>query len=160
MRKNFQEWQETVPSDITQDPLWKLDVYRMALFASEIGWQDVITLYKNLLTRNLSSQLIRALDSVSANLAEGYSRSTGKDCACFMEYALGSARESRDWYYKSRCVLREEVVNHRINLLTQIGKILSVLVPAQRSKGIREGQSDYNNTTSDSLIIDTEVPLP
>ena len=156
---NFQEWQETVPSDITQDPLWKLDVYRMALFASEIGWQDVTTLHKNQLTRDLSSQLIRALDSISANIAEGYSRSTGKDRARFMEYALGSARESRDWYYKSRRVLREEVVNHRINLLTQIVKILSVLVPTQRKKGIREEQAEYN-TISDNLDLDTEVPMP
>jgi len=156
---NYQEWQETVPSDITQDPLWKLDVYRMALFASEIGWQDVTILYKNPLTRDLSTQLIRALDSVSANLAEGYSRSTGKDRARFMEYALGSARESRDWYYKARRVLREEVVNHRINLLTQIVKILSVLVPIQRKKGIREEHSEYN-TISDGSNFNTEVPMP
>jgi four helix bundle protein len=156
---NFQEWQETVPSDITQDPLWKLDVYRMALFASEIGWQDVTTLHKNQLTRDLSSQLIRALDSISANIAEGYSRSTGKDRARFMEYALGSARESRDWYYKAKRVLREEVIDHRINLLTQIVKILSVLVPTQRKKGIREEQPEYN-TISDSLDLNTEVPTP
>jgi four helix bundle protein len=156
---NFQEWQEAVPSNITQDPLWKLDIYRMALFASEIGWQDVSTLYKTPLTRDLSSQLIRTLDSISANIAEGYSRSTGKDRARFMEYALGSARESRDWYYKSRRVLREEVINHCINLLTQIVKILSVLVPIQRKKGIREEQAEYN-TTSDSLNLDAEVPMP
>jgi four helix bundle protein len=156
---NYQEWQETVPGDITQDPLWKLDVYRMALFASEIGWQDVTTLHKNHLTRDLSSQLIRALDSISANIAEGYSRSTGKDRARFMEYALGSARESRDWYYKSRRILKEEVVSHRINLLTQIVKILSVLVPTQRKEGIREEQVKYN-TIPDGLNFDTEVPMP
>ena len=154
---NYQEWQDKVPSDITQDPLWKLEVYRMSLFASEIGWQYVTALYKNSLTRDLSSQLIRALDSISANIAEGYSRSTGKDRARFMEYALGSAREFRDWYYKSRRVLREEVVSHRINLLTQIVKILSVLVPTQRKKGIREEQAEYN---TDSLNLDNEVPLP
>jgi four helix bundle protein len=156
---NFQEWQETVPNDTTQDPLWKLDVHRMALFASEIGWQDATALYKNPLTRDLSSQLVRALDSISANFAEGYSRSTVKDRARFMEYALGSARESRDWYYKSRRVLREEVVNHRINLLTQIVKILSVLVPIQRKKSIREEQAEYD-TLSDSHYLDAEVPLP
>jgi len=156
---NYQEWQETVLNDITQYPLWKLEVYRMSLFAPEIGWQDVNTLHKYPLTRDLSSQLIRALDSISANIAEDYSRSTGKDRARFMEYALGSARESRDWYYKSRRVLREEVVNHRINLLTQIVKILSILVPTQRKKGIREEQAEYE-ITSDSTVLSTEVLMP
>jgi four helix bundle protein len=50
----------------------------------------------------LSDQLYEAVGSVSANLAEGYSRGTGKDRARFYEYALGSARESRDWYFKAR----------------------------------------------------------
>lgn len=156
---NYQEWQQSVPSDMTEDPLWKLDVYRMALFASEIGWKDVAALNKNALTRDLSTQLIRALDSISANIAEGYSRSTGKDRARFMEYALGSARESRDWYYKARRVLREEVVNHRINWLTQIIKMLSVFVPKQRQKGIREEQAPYNSS-DEKALFDSEVPLP
>ena len=50
-------------------------------------------------TIGLADQLYRSLGSIGANLAEGYSRGTGKDRAHFYEYALGSARESRDWYY-------------------------------------------------------------
>jgi hypothetical protein len=30
----YAEWLETVPSEITNDPIWKLEVYRLALFAS------------------------------------------------------------------------------------------------------------------------------
>ena len=48
---NYQEWQKTIPSDITQDPLWKLEVYRLALFVSDISWQDAIVLSKNPLTQ-------------------------------------------------------------------------------------------------------------
>ncbi|MFQ5594528.1 MAG: four helix bundle protein, partial [Anaerolineae bacterium] len=51
-------------------------------------------------TLGLSDQLYRALVSISSNIAEGYSRGTGKGRAQFYEYALGSARESRDWYFK------------------------------------------------------------
>lgn len=64
-------------------------------------------------TRSLSDQLYWALGSVSANVAEGYGRGTAKDRAHFYEYALGSARESRDWYYKARHVLGNAVVEHR-----------------------------------------------
>lgn len=38
---NFAEWLIDVPSEITNDPIWKLEVYRLALFAGDISWQDV-----------------------------------------------------------------------------------------------------------------------
>ena len=158
---NYPDWQKTVPDDITQDPLWKLEVYRLGLFIADISWQDAIVLNKNSLTRNLADQLYRATCSISANIAEGYSRSTGKDRARFLEYSLGSAREARDWYYKSHHTLKEDVVKHRINLLTQIIKILSVLTPNQRQKGIREEQASYETSPQSSdFNLDSEIPLP
>ena len=158
---NYPDWQKTVPDDITQDPLWKLEVYRLGLFVADIAWQDALTLNKNSLTRSLADQLYRAVGSVSANIAEGYSRSTGKDRARFLEYSLGSAREARDWYYKSHHSLKEEVVKHRINILTQIIKMLSVLTPNQRKKGIREEQATYDTSPQSSdFNLDSEIPLP
>jgi four helix bundle protein len=157
----YDEWQAGVPDDIKGDSLWKLEAYRLALFSSDLAWQDALALNKSPLTRNLADQLYRAVCSVSANIAEGYSRSTGRDRARFLEYSLGSAREARDWYYKSRHTLKEEVIKHRINLLTQIIKILSVLTPNQRQKGIHEEQAVYKTDTSSSdLNVDSEIPLP
>lgn len=75
---NYQDWQKTVPADITQDPLWKLDVYRLGLFVSDIAWKDALTLSRHSLTRDLADQLYQAVCSISANIAEGYSRSTAK----------------------------------------------------------------------------------
>ena len=156
----YDEWQAGVPAEIKGDPLWKLEVYRLGLFVSDIAWQDALVLNKTLLTRDLADQLYRAVCSISANIAEGYSRSTGKDRARFLEYSLGSAREARDWYYKSRHTLKEEVSNHRINLLTQIIKMLNVLTPHQRQKGIREEQPEYNMSQSSTFSLDSEVPIP
>ena len=158
---NYTDWQKTVPDDITQDPLWKLEVYRLGLFVSDIAWQDALALSKTVLTRDLANQLYRAVCSISANIAEGYSRSTGKDRARFFEYSLGSAREARDWYYKSRHTLKEEIVKHRINILTQISKMLNVLTPHQRQKGIREEKAEYliSPQLSD-FSLDAEIPLP
>jgi four helix bundle protein len=140
----YDEWQAGVPDEIKGDSLWNLEVYRLGLFVADISWQDALALSKMPLTRDLANQLYRAVCSISANIAEGYSRSTGKDRARFLEYSLGSAREARDWYYKSRHTLKEEVVKHRINFLTQIIKMLSVLTPHQRQKGIREEQTTYD----------------
>ena len=155
----YVEWQAGVPDEIKSDSLWKLEVYRLGLFAADIAWQDALALNKNPLTRGLADQLYRAVCSISANIAEGYSRSTGKDRARFLEYSLGSARESRDWYFKSRHTLKEEVVKHRIDLLTQIIKMLSILTPNQRQKGIREEQAEYVILQSSNFNIDLETPL-
>lgn len=158
---NCQEWLTTVPPEITQDPLWKLEVYRMGLFVAEIGWEDVIILNKNNLTRDAADQIIRSLDSISANIAEGYSRSTGKDRARYFEYALGEAREARDRYFKARRVLKQEVVLHRMKLLTQIVKMLNAFVPVQRKHGIREEKGVYVTLSkSENEILHSQIPMP
>ena len=156
----YAEWQASVSDEIKGDSLWKLEAYRLGLFAAEIAWQDALVLNKTPLTRGLADQLYRAVCSISANIAEGYSRSTGKDRARFLEYSLGSAREARDWYFKSHHTLKEEVIKHRMDLLTQIIKMLSVLTPNQRQKGIREEQTEYIISQSSDFNIDLETPLP
>jgi len=93
---NYGEWEKAVPEEIKGDSLWKVEAYRLGLFIADVGWYDVTKLLRDKRTLGLSDQLYRALGSISANLAEGYSRGTGRDRARFYEYALGSARESRD----------------------------------------------------------------
>ena len=142
---NFNEWVSSLPKDITDDSLWKMEAYRLALFATEVGWYDVTELMKDKRTIGTSDQLYRSLGSISANIAEGYSHHTGKARAQYYQYALGSARESRDWYYKAHHILKNEVINHRIALLTQVIKILLVMVPQQRGKTLtlREERAGY-----------------
>lgn len=157
----YTEWLGTVPSEITNDPIWKLEVYRLALFASDIGWSDVLALSKHNLMRSVADQLHRSLGSISANLTEGYSRSKGLDRARFIEISLGSARESRDWYYKSRHVLTAEVVKHRMELVTRIISMLAPLISHQRKNAIREVQAEYNTSPQPSDIwLHSEIPLP
>jgi four helix bundle protein len=140
---NYKEWEGTVHETIAGDALWRVQAYRLALFAADIGWEDVVSLARDRRTRALSDQLYRALGSVSANIAEGYSRGTGKDRVRFYEYALGSARESRDWYYKARHVLDDAVIEHRLSLQTQIIRLLLKMVPDQRQRRIREENIPY-----------------
>ncbi|MBE0683310.1 MAG: four helix bundle protein [Anaerolineales bacterium] len=155
----YVEWQAGVPDDIKGDSLWKLEVYRLGLFVADIAWQDALVLNKTSLTRGLADQLYRAVCSISANIAEGYSRSTGKDRARFLEYSLGSARESRDWYYKSKQVLSPEVIKHRMGLTTHIIAMLTSMIPHQRKNAIREEQAPYPTQPSTSSI-DSEIPMP
>ena len=139
----YDEWEKTVPEIIKADSLWQVAAYRLALFLADLGWRDASKLVQDRRTIGLSDQLYRAVGSISANVAEGYSRGTGKDRARFYEYALGSARESRDWYFKGRYILGESVTQHRLQLLTEVIRLLLTMVPQQRSHVVREEGVEY-----------------
>lgn len=139
----YASWEEGVPAEMREDQLWTLTCYRYALFAMDIGWRDVTKLSQDTRTRAVSSQLYRALGAISANLAEGYGRDVGRDSARFYEYALGSAREVRNWYYGARHILGDEVLAHRMDLLTQIVRLLITMVRKQRGRSVREDAPEY-----------------
>lgn len=157
----YAEWLITVPPEITSDPIWKLEVYRLALFAGDIGWHDAQAISKNNLMWSVADQLHRALGSISANLTEGYSRSKGLDRARFFEISLGSARESRDWYYKSRHALSAEVIEHRMGLTTHIISMLVPMISHQRKNALREKRAKYDTSPqSTDFSHDLEIPMP
>lgn len=157
---NYKEWENLVPETIRADSLWKMAAYRLALFLADIGWYDVTKLMQDRRTIGLSDQLYRSLGSISANLAEGYSRGTGKDRARFYEYALGSARESRDWYFKARYVLGEAVVEHRLQLLAEIIRLLLTMTSPQRGHTLREETAIYQTNKDDTYPnLPTEINL-
>jgi four helix bundle protein len=158
---NYAAWIMTVPSEITDDPIWKLEVYRLALFAGDIGWHDALALSKNKLMYGVADQLHRSLGSISANLTEGYSRSKGLDRARFFEYSLGSARESLEWYYKSRHIFGEEITRHRPGLHTKIVSRLASMIPHPRKNAIQEKQAEYDTSPQSSdFSHDSEIPMP
>lgn len=149
---NYEEWEKSIPAEITNDSLWKMKAYRLGLFAADVGWHDATKLMQDKRTLELSNQLYRALGSISANLAESYSRGTGRDRARFYEYALGSARESRDWYYKGKHVLGPVVTTHRLNFLTQVIRLLLTMVPQQRQVIVHETQHVYKTENTKPIL--------
>lgn len=156
--RTYQEWDISVPEEIKQDSLWRVTAYRLSLLVGDLGWEDVKRISGTRYLWGIADQLYRALGSISANIAEGYSRSTGKDRARFYEYALGSARESREWYFKARHVLSGEVHDHRVALLTRIVQLLLTTIPRQRRAGIRETTEAYDSADTMAWLLDTEIP--
>ncbi len=152
----YNDWIKSVPKAITDDTLWKMKVYRLSLFLGDIGWNDISVLYKDGRTKSLSNQLYRALGSISSNIAEGYSMGTGKNRARYYEYALGSTRETRDWYYKGRHILGNEIIEHRFLILTEIIKLLLTMVPDQRNYSVNEKTEDYITGIHDAPILNNE----
>ncbi|HEY1788313.1 MAG TPA: four helix bundle protein [Verrucomicrobiae bacterium] len=158
---NYKDWLATAPKEISEDALWRMEVYRLALFAGDLPWRDATKLMQDRRTIKLSDQLFAAVGSISSNFAEGYSRSSHKDQARFYEYALGSARESRNWYFGGRFSLSEEVSSHRIGFLTQIIRQLLKIIPEERGYVLKEEPSIYSSPEGASLdCLFQNIPMP
>jgi four helix bundle protein len=133
----FDDWMSEGPDEIKLDSAWKIEAYRLALFLADLSWKDFDLVAKHPKAREHSDQLLRAASKISANVIEGYSRDTGKARSTFYEYAVGSARETRDWYFKVRHAMRSTVVEHRIDLCTQIVKLCLTMCANERQKNRR-----------------------
>lgn len=112
-------------------------VYQLGFALLDEAWDDALKLSRHRVTEKVATQLYSAVGSIPANLAEGYSRSSGRDRARLFEYALGSGRESAVWYKAGCPVLGSEVVNQRQNTLEEIGRLLSAAIPRERDRLIR-----------------------
>jgi four helix bundle protein len=158
----YKNWVKEVPDEITNDSLWNMKVYRHALFLADVAWEDIQQLSKNKLLLGACDQLFRSAGLVSANTSEGYSKKSKRDQARFYEYALGSARECRGWYYKVRHNLDENILNSRLKLIPEIIKMLLHIVPRQQGKKIKEPEVEYlaQENGKSELIENIEIPFP
>ena len=124
---DYGEWLGQVPNGIKQDQLWQFEVYRKALFLSDLAWFDVEKLLADPRGKGVAWQLVGSAGSIPANIEEGYARGFGRDYARFLTIALGSAKETRGWYYRGRHVFEPTLISHRMDLM---GEIIAGLVPA------------------------------
>src|SRR5438128_2695085 len=86
-------WERTVSSAITSDVIWKLDVYRSALFLLDVAVDDCRLIRTARPNETTAPQLLDGAGSVSSNISEGYSRATRMDRLRILGYGLGSVRE-------------------------------------------------------------------
>jgi four helix bundle protein len=134
---SFEAWEAAADEEQRADALWRMTAYRIAVYALEIASGDARMLDRIRITRSVAAQLYRAVGSIAANIAEGYSRSSGADRVRFFEYGLGSTRESAVWYHAARPVLGSTVVASRTATLTRIRQLLLVAIPRERARRLR-----------------------
>lgn len=132
--RSFEEWKEQVPASISGDPLWGFETYQKALFLSDLAWMDSEKLILEPRSKSIASQLMRSAGSIAANIEEGFGRGYGKDYARFLRISLGSARETRGWYYRGRFVFSDDLLTHRLQLLDEIIKNLVIASNQQKNR--------------------------
>ncbi len=133
----FDEWEARASDALKADPLWHMRVYRLSLFAGMRVMADAQLLVKMVGGASIADQVTRAVASIGANVAEGYSRESGRDRARLFGYALGSARESLHWYRVSEPYLPANRVAPQMSAIDQIRRMLLAIIPKERTRRLK-----------------------
>jgi four helix bundle protein len=106
-----------------------ISAYKMAYDLSNDIW-DLVGGWGYFSKSTIGNQFVRAIDSVSANVAEGFGRYYKKEKIKFYYYAKGSISEAKDWLKKAfyRNLIEKERYNTIARVLNQLPKELNSLI--------------------------------
>ena len=109
--------------------LEELKVYNQAMDLGEEVWSIVIK-WQYFEKDTVGKQLVRAVDSVAANLSEGFGRYHYKESKHFGYYSRGSLFETKTWLTKAknRDLIKEEKFLSLISEINTIGKMLNAYI--------------------------------
>ncbi|SRR5260370_10923952 len=89
-----------------------LNVYRLSEELADFAWEIAIK-WNSFARDTVGKQLVRAADSVGANIAEGSGRGSHKDNRRFVRTARGSLYETQHWLrraYRRELLTKDQVV--------------------------------------------------
>jgi len=108
-------------------------VYVEALAIADEIWEEV-AIWKWFERDTVGKQLVRAADSVSANIAESYGRHNTGDVVLFLYYARRSLYETKDWLQKAirRNIGRTDCLNQTLNRVETLAPQLNAYITAKK----------------------------
>jgi four helix bundle protein len=85
----------------------------------------------------IAKQLIRAVTSIGANIAEGYGRYEGKEYCRFLQISYGSANEVDNWLnvLKDSGMVQTETAMELIKDVDEIQRMLATTIKRIKEKG-------------------------
>ncbi|MFA4995991.1 MAG: four helix bundle protein [Patescibacteria group bacterium] len=112
-----------------------IEAYKVAFGLSNYVW-DIVVEWDYFAKKTVGDQFVRAIDSISANIAEGFGRYGKKDKICFYRYSFGSAKESLDWNEKSikRKLLKIEEYDYILSELQKLPLLINHLIKFTNEK--------------------------
>jgi four helix bundle protein len=102
------------------DRLESFGIYRLARQLFDDFWNDSDILNKDYRGKELVKQQVRSLDSICANIEEGFGRGFGKELPQHLKISRGEARESRGRYERCSHLLPPETIAERVATLSHI----------------------------------------
>jgi len=115
--------------------LMDIKAYRIAFDLSNYVW-DVVLKWEYFVRDTVGKQYVKATDSISANIAEGFGRYHKKEKVHFYRYSSGSIKESMDWTLKSRKreLISEDEYQYVLERLDQLPKEINSLIKYTNEK--------------------------
>ena len=112
-----------------------ISAYKGAFHLSNYIW-DIVIQWDYFARNTLGKQFVNAVDSISANIAEGFGRHGKKDKVRFYRISYGSLKESFDWNEKSkvRNLLTIEQYEHIFSELEKLPKEINSLIKYTNDK--------------------------
>lgn len=112
-----------------------IDAYKVAFNLSNFVWELIIK-WDRFNSDTVGKQFVRAIDSVSANIAEGFGRYSKKDKVRFYRISFGSMYESLDWNEKAfkRKLLSKNKHDYIYSELQKLPKLIHQLINFTNSK--------------------------
>jgi len=112
-----------------------ISAYKRAFALSNYIWQIVIK-WNWFAIQTIGSQYTKAVDSIPANIAEGFGRYYKKDKIRFYNISYGSISESLDWTQKAkeRSLLKNEEYEHILKELNELPKEINHLINFTENK--------------------------
>ncbi|MEI8061250.1 MAG: four helix bundle protein [Candidatus Berkelbacteria bacterium] len=106
-----------------------LEAYKTAFNLSNYVW-DCVSKWDHFSKTTIGRQFTEAVDSVSANIAEGFGRFGKRDKINFYRYSFGSVKESLDWNEKAkiRKLLTNDEYDHIFQELDKLPLLINQLI--------------------------------
>jgi four helix bundle protein len=113
-----------------------IEAYRISFHLSNYVWNIIYPNWDFFAKKTIGSQMVNAIDSISANIAEGFGRHFKKDKVNFYRYSKGSLKESYDWNEKAkvRNLITAEQYDHIFSELEKLPRALNALIKYTNEK--------------------------
>ena len=113
-----------------------MEAYKVAFHLSNYVWDIVYVRWDIFAKKTIGAQFVDAIDSISANIAEGFGRHFKKDKVNFYRYSKGSLKESFDWNEKAkvRKLLTREEYKYIFTELDKLPKAINYLIKFTNDK--------------------------
>ena len=102
------------------DRLESFGIYQIARKLFDDFWADSEVLQKDFRGRELVKQQTRSLDSICANIEEGFGHGFGREFPQHLKIARGEARESHGRYARCNHLLPASLIAQRLAALDHI----------------------------------------
>lgn len=150
---------------MSQFSLENFGAYKKAMELFDLVVQDMVEMKKDPRCYRLVAQQVGSADSICANIEEGHGRFSRAEYVRFLDFARGSARETRGRYLRMKHWLTNDIIQHRVSLADEIIAILTKTMETlrrdlQRSSGNVSYLKDEQNAYGMNPEVFPSTPNP